>query len=135
MTDWQAEVERLIGKAGMLDRQNLRQQAIDVYETAYALIPEPRQESELAMAALCNIGELHYLDGKWQLAYEDFCEAVKCKEGLGNPQIHLRLGQLRYERGELERAADEFMRAYMGAGDTIFAGEDPKYFELIRPHL
>ena len=135
MSDWESNVTELISKAGMLDRQNKRQQAIEVYEDAYALIPEPKQKSELAMVALCNIGELHFLDGHWQLAFDDFSEAVKCREGLGNPQIHMRLGQLRYQRGEMERATDEFMRAYMGAGDTLFAGEDPKYFELIQPFL
>ena len=46
---------------------------------------------------------------------------------LGNPFLHLRLGQSQYELGELDRAADELMRAYMGAGEDIFVSEDPKY--------
>jgi tetratricopeptide (TPR) repeat protein len=135
MSNWETEVEELVSKAGALDRSNRRQQAIQTYEQAYQLIPEPRELSELAMVALCNIGELHYLEGEWQLAFEDFCEAVKCKEGLGNPQIHMRLGQLRHRRGEIERATDEFMRAYMAAGDLVFEGEDPRYFQLIEPYV
>lgn len=134
-TDWQSEVNQLLAEAGRYDRANRPQQAIDTYEQAYGLIPEPKQESELAMIALCSIGELHFLQGEWNLAFEDFSEAVKCREGLGNPHIHMRLGQLQYERGNMQRAADEFMRAYMGAGNDMFGGEDPKYFDLIRQYV
>jgi hypothetical protein len=73
--------------------------------------------------------------GEMDLALRDFSDAVKCRDGLGNPQIHLRLGQLRFLRGEMERATDELMRAYMGAGQEIFAGEDEQYIELIRPYI
>jgi tetratricopeptide (TPR) repeat protein len=135
MPNWETVVAEMIARASFLDDNNQWQQAIETYEQAYQMIPEPKEESELAMVVLFNIGELHYLEEEWQLAFEDFCEAVKCKEGLGNPQIHLRLGQLRYRRGEMDRATDEFMRAYMAAGELAFEGEDPKYFELIQSYV
>lgn len=134
-SDWQDKVNRLLVEAGKLDRQNKVQQAVSMYEQAYQLIPEPKHASELAMAALCSIGELNYLQGKWNQAFQDFSEAVKCKEGLGNPQIHIRLGQLQYELGNMLRAEDELMRAYMGSGHVIFEGEDPKYYELISQYI
>ena len=37
----------------------------------------------------------------------------------------------RFELGNEPRAADELMRAYMGAGPEIFADEDPKYIEFL----
>ena len=43
----------------------------------------------------------------------------------------MRLGQCHFELGELDRAADELMRAYMGAGSDIFKDQDPKYIEFL----
>ena len=56
---------------------------------------------------------------------------MQCPEAIGNPFIHLRLGQAQFELGDKEAAADELMRAYMGAGAEIFAEEAPKYLEYL----
>ena len=133
--DWQSETNRLLSEAGRYDRENHTDQSIKTYELAYQSIPDPKQESELAMIALCSIGELYFLQGSQDSAFKNFAEAVKCKGGLGNPHIHMRLGQLQYDRGNLERAADEFMRVYMEAGNDFFVSENPKYFDLIRPYV
>lgn len=130
--DWRARVSDLLKEADESGRSGRTEHAIETFEAAYDLIPEPKHESELAMIALAGIGELHFLQGETALAFEDFAGAVMCREGLGNPHIHLRLGQLQLGRGNTGRAQDELMRAYMGAGDLIFEGEDPRYYELIR---
>jgi tetratricopeptide (TPR) repeat protein len=131
--DQQAErVRDMIHKAGQLDRDGQTQAAIDTYEAALKLIPDSIYDSHLAMIALCSIGELHFLGGELDLAFDDFSEAVKCKGGLGNPQIHMRLGQLRFHRDDIARATDEFMRVYMASGKQLFESEDDKYFQLIR---
>jgi tetratricopeptide (TPR) repeat protein len=127
--------KELIEEAGRLDRDGRQQAAIDTYERALEQLPDPPYESHLAMIALCSIGELNFLHGKLESAFEDFSEAVKCKGGLGNPHIHMRLGQLRFQRGELNRATDEFMRVYMASGEQFFQGEDRKYFQLIREYV
>lgn len=57
---------------------------------------------------------------------------MTCPDAIGNPFLHLRLGQALYERGETDRAADELMRAYMGAGDEIFGNDEPKYFVFLK---
>ena len=38
------------------------------------------------------------------------------------------------ELGDEKRAADELMRAYMGAGSGIFEHGDPKYLAVLRRH-
>jgi len=133
--EWESQVKQHIANARMLERDNKINEAIDAYEAAYELIPEPKETSKLTMIVLCNIGEIHFLQGQWDLALEEYTDAVKCKEGLGNPKIHMRLGQLQYEIGNIERAKDELMRAYMGEGDTYFVDEDPKYFSIIQEFL
>lgn len=133
--DWEKQVEELIVKGNALDRANKIKESIKTYMKGYALIPEPKLESQYSKILLTSIGELYFLDDMYEDAFDYFSEAIKSKGGLGSAHIHLRLGQLRYERGEIDRAADEFMRVYMGSGDVYFRNIDPKYFEVIKPHI
>jgi hypothetical protein len=57
---------------------------------------------------------------------------MACPGALGNPFLHLRFGQCQFELGELDRAADELMRAYMAAGAEIFKDQDPKYIAFLK---
>jgi hypothetical protein len=60
---------------------------------------------------------------------------VQCPGGLGNPFVHLRLGQTNLELGADDTAADEPTRAYMRAESDVFLEDDPKYFEFLGPEL
>jgi hypothetical protein len=53
---------------------------------------------------------------------------------IGNPFLHLRLGQCQFELGNFDRAADELTRAHVGAGAEIFEGAD-KYFTFLKTRL
>jgi hypothetical protein len=64
-----------------------------------------------------------------------FSAAMHGPNAIGNPFIHLRLGQSQFEVGNMERAGDELARAYMGDGTEIFSSEDPKYFEFLKTIL
>lgn len=50
---------------------------------------------------------------------------------MGNPFLHLRLGQCQFELGSFDVATDELMRAYKGGGADVFAHEDRKYLEFV----
>ena len=50
---------------------------------------------------------------------------------IGNPFLHLRLGQCQFELGNLDRAADELMRAYMAGGPELFEDEDARYLRFL----
>ena len=57
---------------------------------------------------------------------------MHCPDAIGNPFLHFRLGQVLYDDAQLDAAADELMRAYMGAGPEVFASEDPKYLQFLQ---
>lgn len=51
--------------------------------------------------------------------------------GVGNPFLHLRLGEIALELGDEARAADELIRAYAVGGPEAFQSEDPKYLRFL----
>ena len=81
------------------------------------------------------LGENAIRAGSFHAAEGPLADAMWCPGTIGNPWVHLRCGQMRFELGQMERAGDELARAYMGGGRAIFEGQDPKYFALVEQLL
>ena len=111
------------------------QDALIKYSEAWKMLPEPKLDWEAATWIQSAIGDAWFLSGNYSEALKAFSSAVQSPDGLGNPFIHLRLGECHFELGDKMRAADELTRAYMGAGREIFANESPKYLELLKRAL
>ena len=107
-------------------------EAVAEYNKAWALVPEPKNEWEAATWVLAAIADACFLSGHKVSAREVLEFAMSCPGGIGNPFLHQRYGQVLYDAGESDRAADELMRAYMGSGGAIFAAEDPRYIAFLR---
>lgn len=122
-----AEITLLTDQGQALFHEGKLDEARELFMQAWTLIPEPQSEWEATTWLAAAIGDIDFLKGRYADARQTLQFAMLCPGGLGNPFLHLRLGQSQYELGELDRAADELMRAYMGAGEDIFAAEDPKY--------
>jgi tetratricopeptide (TPR) repeat protein len=105
--------------------------ALSCYINALKLIPRPVTDWEAATWLYAAIGDTYWFMDDLRRAYRAFQRALISPGGIGNPFIHLRIGELEYEFGNRPRAVDELLRAYMGGGREIFQREDPKYFSLI----
>lgn len=101
--------------------------ALHLYHDSWKLLPEPKEDWDAATWILSAIGDVHFFLGDYKNTISALSNALRCPNGLGNPFIHLRIGEAAFELGEIDRAKDELTRAYMGAGRDIFAAEDPKY--------
>ena len=97
--------------------------------------PEPKQQWEASTWIYSAIGDTFSSQQGYSGALRAFQGAVTSPDGLGNPFIHLRLGQCRFELGDLEGAADELARAYMGDGLRVFSREDPKYLDFLSTRI
>jgi len=126
------EITRLCEAGDQLAEQEKYLEAIAEYNKAWLLIPEEKNEWEASTWVLAAIGDACYLAGKKKTAREALEYAMVCPGGLGNPFLHLRLGQVLFDAGELDRAADELMRAYMGGGDEMFEHQDGKYMAFLK---
>ncbi len=105
--------------------------AIQTYGQSFDLLPDPKDQWQAATWLMGAIGDAGFQGAFFVTAREALEFGMACPDGLGNPFMHLRLGQVLFENGELDGAADNLMRAYMGAGVDIFVDEDPKYLEFL----
>ena len=108
--------------------------ALQQYWAAWDLLPEPQTDWEAATWILAAIGDANFLGGDYVAGRDNLSLAMRCPDAIGNPFLHLRLGQCQYELGNLDRAADELARAFMGAGSDIFEG-DEKYLAFLKTRL
>lgn len=106
-------------------------QALEQYWAAWDLLPEPKIDWEAATWILAAAGDANFLGGDYEAGRDNLANAMRCPGAIGNPFLHLRLGQCHFELGDLDRAADELMRAYLGAGAKIFEEQDPKYIGFL----
>ncbi len=118
-----------------LSLQDKYDDAIIRYRDALALLGDKEVLSSYACSIYQNIGEIYWEQQSFTDAFHYINLAVKCDGGLGSWSIHLRLGQIHFEQGNMKKAQDELMRAYMGGGLSAFEEEDPKYYALIQPHV
>lgn len=117
-----------------LDNNNF-DDAIQRYEEAISLIPEPIEDWEASTWLLTALGEAYFFKQDYQNALKSLQSAMHCPDAIGNPLIHLRLGQTQLELGNEVKAKDELVRAYMGGGEEIFEDEDSKYFDLVKESI
>lgn len=108
------------------------EEAIAHYSDAWALIPEPKNDWNAATWVMAALVDSYYLGGYRQHALDALDYAMTCPGAIGNPFLHLRYGQVLFDTGDMDKAADELMRAYMGKGEDVFEREDPRYLDFLR---
>jgi tetratricopeptide (TPR) repeat protein len=128
-------IQALCGDGERLMEAGEHRQAFEKLVEALQLLPEPTFGWNAAGWILVALGENAIRAGSFQAAEQPLQDAMWAPGTIGNPWVHLRLGQVRYELGDRDRAADELTRAYMGGGRAIFEGLDGKYFALLEQVL
>lgn len=109
--------------------------ALERYWAAYDLLPEPKTAWAAATWILAAIGDANFQKKDFKAGRDSLATAMGCPQAVGNPFLHLRLGQCQFELGDLDRAADELVRVILAVGPDLFENEDPKYFEFLRTRL
>jgi hypothetical protein len=108
--------------------------AFSAFVGALELVPRPFENWNAAGWLLVAMGECAIRAGDYGRALQPLRDAMHCPGTVGNPWVHLRLGQARLEHKD-ERAVDDLSRAYMGGGRSLFADLDPKYFAVVEKSL
>jgi tetratricopeptide (TPR) repeat protein len=127
-------IQELSKKGDALAEMGNYPAALEQYWAAWDLLPAPQTEWEASTWLLGAIGDANFSGEDYTAGRDNLSLAMSCPDAIGNPFLHLRLGQCQFELGNLDRAADELARAYMEAGDDIFEGEE-KYFAFLKTRL
>ena len=109
--------------------------AIKKYKEALDIIPESRYSWNESWSFFYGISEMYFQYGHFEEALDYLEDCIKCPHAIGNPHVHLRIGQIRYELNQVEKAKDELIRAYMGGDFEIFENEPKKYLDLIKSYI
>ena len=115
--------------------RNEYSKAIEQYHKAFDLIPEPFEDYQASTWLLTAIGDTYFLAQDYINALHALEEAMYCPEAIGNPFIHLRLGQALFELTNFDKARNELARAYLGGGKEIFEDENSKYYEYLKTFM
>ncbi len=130
-----AEITRLSEQGNALADAGDCNAAVSCFEKALDHLPSPIEQWSAACWLFTAIGDMLFQSARYSEAIQPLLDAVKCAGGIGNPFLHLRLGQTQLELGHEVLAADELARAYMGAGKEIFEEEPSKYFTFVKSKL
>jgi hypothetical protein len=134
-SDIEAEVARLYAEAEDRSDAEDDEQALTLYQAAWALIPEPKADWERALQLLGGIADSQFHRGEYEACRQTMQQAMQSGGGPDNPFICLRLGQCHLELGDVRGAANWLTTALMGGGLEMFEDEDPKYWALLRGQL
>jgi tetratricopeptide (TPR) repeat protein len=126
------QIQALCAKGDRMAEAKRYAGALKSYWAAWDLLPDPKTDWDAATWILAAVGDSNFLDGDYVAGRDNLSHAMHCPDAIGNPFLHLRLGQCQFELQTFDRAADELMRAYMGAGPDIFEDEDPKYIRFLQ---
>ncbi|MBM3116718.1 tetratricopeptide repeat protein [Jeongeupia naejangsanensis] len=126
------EIEALSGAGDALYEAGDYKAAIAKYKAGYALVPAPKEEWEMGTSLLIAIGDTQFANGDFARAIETLTTASFTPAGMGNPFVHLRLGQALFETGALDLAAESLQRIRGHGDDSIFEDEDPKYLDFLQ---
>ncbi|NHZ64710.1 tetratricopeptide repeat protein [Massilia genomosp. 1] len=129
------EVKEICDEGDVLIEIGELDHAFRNFSEALSLIPEPREEYRETAGILAGLGDVYFHAKSFAQGREVLSDAMHCTGAIGNPFLHLRLGQCQLELDNSYRAADELVRAYMGGGKEIFEREDPKYFIFLQGQI
>lgn len=129
------KIEQLVAEGNVLVDEDDYVSALDKFEDALDLIPEPKNSWEEALWIYASIGDMQVFTEDYESAAENFFNALNCPDAQQNSFLHLRLGQALFELDDKEKALDHLLKAYEIDGEEIFDDEDHKYYEYLKANL
>lgn len=131
----QAQVTQLLRHGHEHARRRAYSAAVDCYDQALSLLPQPVDRWKAALGLQVARADALFRAGRFQEVRETLRGAIESTRAIGNPFIHLRLGQALLECGERYEAANWLAGAYLSGGRDLFAADDPKYLQFVEAVL
>ena len=128
-----SKIQGLVDQADQHADEGDFEAALDLFEQALELVPEPWGEHDEALALLLSIADMQFLLDDFESARDSFQAAVTSFEEAGDELlVQLRLGQSLLELGDAAGAAEWLAAAFKAGGAKAFECEDPKYLAFVK---
>jgi tetratricopeptide (TPR) repeat protein len=106
--------------------------ALRRFYQAWTLIPKPQTQFEASGWVLTAIGDTYFAKRNYGAGIEALRSALFCPKAVGNPFVHLRLGQCYLEQQLNEDADRHLARALYSGGVELFDKEALHYLDQAR---
>lgn len=126
------QIKKLCAKGDGLFEKSKFDDAIEHYEQALALVPNPKSDWEASVWIYTAIGDAYFHKKDFGKAADALYDAYNGPGATSNPFVNLRLGQSLFELDQMEKAEDFLLRAFMLDGEDVFRSEPKKYLEHMR---
>jgi tetratricopeptide (TPR) repeat protein len=93
------EIKRFSARGDELAAVKSYKEAIAEYNKAWELVPNPKNDWNASTWILAAIADAAFLAGYKVSALEALQYAMTCPGAVGNPFLHLRLGQVLFDTG------------------------------------
>lgn len=111
----------------LLEVDNDWQGALEKWEKALDLVPNPKVDWEASLWLYASIGEAYLAGNKMDDALQAYQHAYDCPDGHINPYVLLQLGRIHHTFKNIDAAKKMLLRAYMIDGEEVFEDEDELY--------
>jgi hypothetical protein len=101
------------------------------FTTAFRLLPRPQERWTVTPKIFASVVDACLAKGDLISARHAALAALDCPDVRDNAALHLRLGEIYFEEGNLELAREELALAFKQGGQEVFEDEDPKYWEFL----
>lgn len=123
--DIQSQMEALSEQGEEAFDQGRYEEALDLYNQALSILPEPRENWEAYVWLKAAMGDACFFMDRLDDGLDHFYEAYTTAGPQNmNPFIIYRLGQIYRRLDDEENAVEFLMRAYMLEGEGVFEDED-----------
>ena len=99
------QIKRHCRRGDELAEEQQFEAALTAYSAAWELLPEPRTTWSAATWILAAIGDALFLAGDFEAGRDHLSMAMDCPDAIGNPFLHLRLGQCQVGAGQEDQGA------------------------------
>ncbi|MEP3373557.1 MAG: hypothetical protein ABJL43_06510 [Maribacter dokdonensis] len=113
------------------DSETKTNELLKIYES----LTDDQKRTRAGRYNIVHIAEVYFAASMIDEAFENFNFVMQFKDTIGNPFLHLRLGQLNYLTKNTDKMNDELSRALIMGGEPIFKDEDPKLIEMVKSVL
>ncbi|MBN3526796.1 hypothetical protein [Paenibacillus apiarius] len=113
-----------------LIRENKFAEAIETLWDMYKALQRREQSGNVGRYILIRIAHINIYNEDYIAARHNLSYVMHFPITIGNPLLHLRLGQVQDKLGNEKRAVDELARALIMDGKRVFDQEDRRLLEI-----